>query len=149
MIVRVYNNLSYTMYLVLEMQPHVISFYGVTSRIRFMFLHFLQVSRNRRYESEPSLKPSPLTCGTKQIIVLMSVESQTVHIQSTCRVCNKNWECCSVKKTEQHSKFLLHTLQVLKIKMLLRKKLRADWGQEMRAIIRCRIFCLPGCYPKI
>ena len=30
-----------------------------------------------------------------------------------------------------------------------RKKLRADWGQEMRAIIRCRIFCLPGCYPKI
>jgi len=24
-----------------------------------------------------------------------------------------------------------------------------DWGQEMLAIIRCRIFCLPGCYPKI
>ena len=22
-------------------------------------------------------------------------------------------------------------------------------GQEMLAIIRCRIFCLPGCYPKI
>jgi len=34
-------------------------------------------------------------------------------------------------------------------KILLRKKLRADCGQEMRAIIRCRIFCLPGCYPKI
>ena len=29
-----------------------------------------------------------------------------------------------------------------------RKKLRADWGQEMLAIIRCRVFCLPGCYPK-
>jgi len=28
------------------MQPHVISFYGVTSRIRFMFLLFPQVSRN-------------------------------------------------------------------------------------------------------
>jgi hypothetical protein len=32
---------------------------------------------------------------------------------------------------------------------LLRKKLRADWDQEVLAIIRCRIFCLPGCYPKI
>ena len=30
-------------HLVLQMQPHVISFYGVTSRIRFMFLLFLQV----------------------------------------------------------------------------------------------------------
>ena len=47
---------------VLQMQPHVISFYGVTSRIRFMFLLFPQVSRNWRYESEPPLKPSPLTC---------------------------------------------------------------------------------------
>ena len=31
---------------VLQMQPHVISFYGVTSRIRFMFLVFPGVSRN-------------------------------------------------------------------------------------------------------
>jgi hypothetical protein len=38
------------------------------------------VSRNWRYESEPPLKPSPLTCGTNPIIVLMFVESQTVHI---------------------------------------------------------------------
>ena len=63
-------------HLVLQMQPHVISFYGVTSRIRFMFLP--QVSGNWRYESEPPLKPSPLTCykqfGTNSIIVLMSVE---------------------------------------------------------------------------
>jgi len=63
----------------LQMQPHVISFYGVTSRIRFMFLLFPQVSRNLRYESEP-----PLTCckqfGTNSIIVLMFVESQRVHI---------------------------------------------------------------------
>jgi len=29
----------------LQMQPHVISFYGVTSRVRFMFLLFPQVSR--------------------------------------------------------------------------------------------------------
>ena len=29
------------------------------------------------------------------------------------------------------------------------KLLRADCGQEVLAIIRCRIFCLPGCYPKI
>jgi len=29
-----------TCHLAVEMQPHVISFYGVTSRIRFMFLLF-------------------------------------------------------------------------------------------------------------
>jgi len=71
-------------HLVLQMQPHVISFYGVRSRIRFMFLLFPQVSRNWRYESEPPLKPSPLTCykqfGTNSIIVLMFVESQRVYI---------------------------------------------------------------------
>jgi len=43
---------------------------------------------------EPPLKPSPLTCykqfGTNSIIVLMYVESQRVHIWSTCKVCNKN-----------------------------------------------------------
>ena len=39
--------------------------------------------------------------------------------------------------------------QLWQIKILFRKKLRADWGQEMLAIIRCRIFCLPDCYPKI
>jgi len=42
------------------------------------------VSRNRNYESEPPLKPSPMTChkqfGTNSIIVLMFVESQRVHI---------------------------------------------------------------------
>jgi len=38
------------------------------------------VSRNWRYELEPPLKPSPLTCGTNSIIVLMFVESQRVHI---------------------------------------------------------------------
>ena len=27
----------------------------------------------------------------------MFVESQRVHIQSTCKVCNKNLECCSIK----------------------------------------------------
>ena len=32
--------------------------------------------------------------------------------------------------------------------ILLRKKLRADGGKEMLAIIRCRIFYLLGCYPK-
>jgi len=48
----------------LQMQPHVISFYGVTWRIRFMFLFFPQVSRNWRYESEPPLKPWPDTLQT-------------------------------------------------------------------------------------
>ena len=81
---RGFNKLSFTIHVVLQMQPHVISFYGVTSRIRFMFLLFPQVSRNWRYESEPPLKPSPLTCykqfGTNSIIVLMFVESRRVHI---------------------------------------------------------------------
>ena len=56
----------------------------VTSRIRFMFLLSPQVYRNWRYESQPPLKPSPLTCykqsGTNSIIVLMFVESQMVYI---------------------------------------------------------------------
>ena len=64
----------------LQMQPHVISFCGVTSRIRFMFLLFPQLSRNWRYESELPLKSSPLTCRTNSIIVLMFVESQMMHI---------------------------------------------------------------------
>ena len=61
----------------------------------FVTYLFLQVSRNWRYESEPPLKPSQPTCyrqfGTNSIIMLMSVESQIVHIYSTCKVCNKNW----------------------------------------------------------
>ena len=36
-----------------------------------------------------------------------------------------------------------------RFKILCRKKLRADWTQGMLAIIRCRIFCLPVCFPKI
>jgi len=87
---------------VLQMQPHVLSFYGVTSIIRFMFLLFPQVSRNWRYESEHPLKQSPLTSykqfGTNTLIVLMFVESQRVHIWSTCKVCNKNLEWCSIKQ---------------------------------------------------
>jgi len=45
-------------------------------------------SWNWRYKSEPLLKPSPLTCckqfGMNSIFVLMFVESQRVHIYSTC-----------------------------------------------------------------
>ena len=69
---------------ILQMQPHVISFYGVTSRVRFMFLLFPQVPQNWRYESELPMKPSPLTCYKQfvmnSIIVLTFVESQRVHI---------------------------------------------------------------------
>jgi len=35
--------------------------------------------------------------GMNSIIVLMFVEAQRVHIESTCKVCNKNLECCSIK----------------------------------------------------
>ena len=73
-----------TCHFFLQMQPHVIYFYWVTSTIRFIFLLFPQVFRNWWYESEPPLKPSPLTCykqfGTNSIIVLMFIEPQSVHI---------------------------------------------------------------------
>ena len=69
---------------ILHMQSHVISFYGVTSRIKFMFRLFPKVSLKRRYELEPPLKSSPQTFykhfGTNSIMVLMFVESQRVHI---------------------------------------------------------------------
>jgi len=43
----------------------------------------------------------PLACykqfGTNSIFVLMLVESQRVYIESTCKVCHKNLECCSIK----------------------------------------------------
>jgi hypothetical protein len=31
----------------------------------------------------------------------------------------------------------------------IKEEIRADWRQEMFAIIRCRIFCPPICYPII
>jgi len=43
-------------------------------------------------------------------------------------------------------KYLGTTLQ---IKILFRKKLSADRSQGMLNSIRCRMFCLPVCYPKI
>jgi hypothetical protein len=96
--------------LVLQMQPHVIPFFGVTSRIMFMFLLFPQLSRNWKYESEPPLKPSQLTCykqfGTNSIIVLMFVEGQRAHMWSTYKVCNKT--CSSViKKKKKYIYFYL------------------------------------------
>ena len=58
-----FNNLSYTIHLVLQMQPHVISFYGVTWKIRFTFLLFPQVSRNwRLLHDTDSLERTRLSC---------------------------------------------------------------------------------------
>jgi len=34
---------------------------------------------------------------TNSIFVFMFVESQRVHIYSTCKVCHKNLDCCSIK----------------------------------------------------
>ena len=39
--------------------------------------------------------------------------------------------------------------QTLRNKITFMKKLRTDWNQGMLAIIPCRIFCLPVCYPKV
>jgi len=82
----------------LQIQPHLISFYGITSRIRLMFLLFREVSRNWRYESEPPLKPLPLTCGTNSIIVLMFVESQTVTYRAPLRYVTKTWSVVLLNK---------------------------------------------------
>jgi len=59
-----------------------------------VFFHHVQCavvvhfSRNWWYESEQPLKPSQLTCykqsGMNSMFVLMFVESQRVHIYSTC-----------------------------------------------------------------
>jgi hypothetical protein len=39
--------------------------------------------------------------------------------------------------------------RVEQFKIIFRKKLGADRRQEMLAIILCRVFCPPVCYPKI
>jgi len=39
--------------------------------------------------------------------------------------------------------------QPKQMKIVFRKKLRADWSQGRLAVIRWRIFCRPICYPKI
>ena len=49
-----------TCHLVLQMQPHVISFFGVTSRIRFKFLLFPQVS-SARILQRSTPQPLPTT----------------------------------------------------------------------------------------
>jgi hypothetical protein len=59
-----------TCHLVLQMQPHVISFYGVTSRIRFKFLLFPQVSSARilqRSAPQPLATTSSRTRTTHQM----------------------------------------------------------------------------------
>ena len=39
---------------------------------------------------------------TLTVISNNPVESQRVHIQSICKVCNKNLECCSIKLKNTH-----------------------------------------------
>ena len=56
------------------------------------------------------------------------------------RMCNKSFEIVEQFKGMGTT---------LKIKIPFMKNFRADWTQTMLAIINCRIFCLPVCYPKI
>jgi hypothetical protein len=48
-----------------------------------------------------------LTCyeqfWTNSIIVLMFVESQTVHIESICKECNKNWSVVLLNKKNKYT----------------------------------------------
>jgi len=68
-------------YVVAPMDQEIprVFFYDVRCAV---VMHFSAWSAD--YESEPPLKPSPLTCykqfGTNSIIELMFVESQRVHI---------------------------------------------------------------------
>jgi hypothetical protein len=61
------------------------------------------VYRNRRYESEPPLKPSPLTCyrqfETNSVIVLIFLESQRVHIyRAPVSYVTKTWSVVLLNK---------------------------------------------------
>jgi len=71
-------------HLVLYLQPHVISFYGVTSRIRFMFVLFPasipELKVRIRTAIETITADMLQTVWNDSIIVLMFVESQRVHI---------------------------------------------------------------------
>jgi hypothetical protein len=87
---------------VLQMQPHVISFYGVTSRTGLR-------SPPPRPASIPELKVGIRTAtetvtadsyrqfGASWLVVLLSVESQTVRLYSACKVCDRHLQCCSVR----------------------------------------------------
>ena len=84
---RGFNNLSYTIYLVLQMQPHVISFYGVTSRIRLMFLLFSQVSRNwRSLHATNSLERTRLSCWCLQNHKGCTYGAPIRYVTKTCSV---------------------------------------------------------------
>jgi len=65
--------------------------------------------------------------------------------QNAGRSHNMKTDNSSFERVEQF-KYLGTTLTN---RILFRKKLRAVRNQGMLAIIRCRIFCHPGCYPKI
>jgi len=80
------NKLSYTIRLVLQMQPHVISFYGFISRIRFMFLLFPHVSRNWRLLHA--------TNSRNELDYRVDVYRIT---KGNFKACNKNVECFSIQ----------------------------------------------------
>ena len=64
----------------LQMQPHVIYFLWGYVKDQVYVPPLPASILNWKYKSEPPLKPSPLTCGTKSIIVLMFVESLRVNM---------------------------------------------------------------------
>jgi len=84
------------------MQPHVISFYGVTSRIRFMFLLFPQLSRNWRYVSERPLKPSPMICRTKLSCWYLWNHKGCTY-RAPVRYVTKTWSVVLLNKKKTHT----------------------------------------------
>jgi len=86
--------------LVLQMQPHVISFYGVTSRIRFMFLVFPasipELKVRIRTATETIITDIRTVWNELDYRVFVCRITRGAHIES-CRACNKNLECCSIK----------------------------------------------------
>jgi len=57
-------------------------------------------------------------------------------------------ESVFVTSVIQHSMCRRHKTLFVAYGSTIKKKLRADWSWGMLAIIRCRIFSLPVCYPK-
>jgi len=84
------------MHLVLQMQPHVIFFYGVTSMIRFMFLLFPQISgTDGCYMLH--------TVGTNSIIVLMYNHEGCSTYRAPVGYVTKTWSVVLLNKKNIYS----------------------------------------------
>jgi hypothetical protein len=101
--------------------------------IQFNSIEVLDCTNKAYYRQ--ALKEAPLTKSGR----IIHNKTTVARAQHNPRLCCR-WPYCL------HST-VFNSLR--KIKILFRQKLRAGWSRGMFTTIRCRIFCLPVCYPKI